>query len=154
MSRFIKKRALLTAAITSLVLVAVAVAFYSTTGGGSGGGTNANGYPNALVITNDDADGVYPGTPVTVNGDITNNNTGYAKVGTVSGSVTDVTGESAGNCLPAWFTIGSVDVPDTDDVIPANSSIPFSATLTMANLENTNQDPCKGAELVISWSSN
>ena len=110
MSRFIsKKRALLTAAVTSLALVAVAIAYYSTTGSGTGtGGTTAAGYADNLAITGDaDASTLVPGGSVPISGNVSNDNDGAAKVGTVTGSVTNVD-EVAGTCALSNFTIDTV----------------------------------------------
>lgn len=157
MTRLInKKRALLTAAVTSLTLVAVAIAFYSTVGSGDGDATTRDGYANNLVVNGSPSSTqLVPGSSVSISGTIANNNPGSAKVGTITGTVD----ETPAGCNAAWFSITGVDVPDTDDVVPANSSIPFSATLNMADAVDgsgnpVNQDACKNASLDIDWSSN
>ena len=151
MSRITKKRALLTAAITSLVLVAVAVAFYSTTGTGSGsGGTTATGNPNQLAITGTaDASTLVPGGSVPIsNGNIHNGNSGSAKHGTVSATV-DAT---AAGCSDSYFTVTGITLAGTSDVIPAGGDRTFTATLNMAD-DTVSQDACKGTALTINWSS-
>ena len=153
MSRIIKKRALLTAAITSLALVAVAIAFYSTVGSGEGNATTADNYANDLVISNTEpAETLVPGSEVQITGEIANDNPGSAKVGTITGSVTDATEVLTGTCAIADFTIDNI-VLSGSDVIPANDSVGFTADLNMADTA-VSQDACKGAELDIDWSSN
>jgi hypothetical protein len=155
MSRFIsKKRALLTAAVTSLALVAVAIAYYSTTGDGTGtGGTTAAGYGDTLNITGDaNAATLVPGGSVPISGNVSNDNGGAAKVGTVTGSVTNVD-EVAGTCALSNFTIDTVSLtPGT--VIAANDDATFTAVLHMADSTTVDQDAGKSAELDITWSSN
>lgn len=157
MSRFIsKKRALLVTAVTSLTLVAVAIAFYSTAGSGDGDATTRDGYANNLVVNGSPSTAtLVPGGSVSISGTIQNNNPGAAKVGTITGTVD----ETPAGCNAAWFFINGIDVPDADDVVAANSSIPFSATLNMTDAVDgsgnpVDQNACKNAAIDIDWSSN
>jgi len=147
MSRFTnKKRALLTAAITSLVLVAVAIAFYSTAGDGSGTGSTADGYADNLEITGDLNDAtLVPGSSVEIDGNVHNPNPGSAHVTTVVGGV-----DASGDCDDTYFTIDDVVI---DDVIAAGGDEPFDAEIEMEDDPAENQDDCKDAVLTITWSS-
>ena len=162
MSRITKKRALITAAITSLVLVAVAVAFYTTAGDGTGSGTADTAYAANLDIlgsvTTADEGTLVPGGDVDIEGTIENTNEGAAKVSNLSGTVDPV----PAGCLAAWFEITDVDIDDTvapDDVVEAGETVDFTATLEMEDAHDTttgaaiDQDDCKGATLDIAWQS-
>jgi hypothetical protein len=163
MSRFIsKKRALLTAAVTSLVLVAVAIAFYSTTGSGEGSGTTGDGYTTDLAITGDLDDGTLaPGGEVGITGNVHNPNPGSAHVSTVEGTVVAgdeddaVNGPDAGDCDDSYFTIADEEV---DTVLLAQNAsntddVGFTTTITMDDEPTENQDACKSADLAITWSA-
>jgi hypothetical protein len=156
MSRFIsKKRALLGAAATSLALVAVAFAWYSTTGSGLGedAGTTADGYPNELVITGTaDASTLVPGGEVSIsNGNLHNGNTGSAKHGTVSATVTTT---KEGCNAATNFEVKDIVLNGSSAVIAAGGDRTFTAKLAMKDLAGADQDACKSAPLSIDWSSN
>jgi hypothetical protein len=153
MSRFIsKKRALLTAAVTSLALVAVAVAFYTTAGSGSGSGTTAANYASTLTITGslDDAS-LVPGGTAGITGNVHNPNSGSAKVSTVEGDVTAATG----GCDISYFTIAdkAVNAVLAGENAGTTDDQAFTTTISMSNSPTVNQDACKGSTLTISWSS-
>ncbi len=155
MSRFItKKRALLATAVTSLALVAVAIAWYSTTGSGQqSGGTTAGDYPNELAITGTaNASTLVPGGSVPISdGKIHNGNTGSAKHGTVSATVD----AAASGCDDSYFTVSGITfAQNTSEVIAAGGNRGFTATLNMADDANNSQNACKGTALTINWSSN
>ena len=156
MSRIItRKRALLSAVVASAALAAVAFAFYSTTGDGSGsGGTTANGYADTLNITGDaNASTLVPNSSVPISGNVSNDNSGAAAVGTITGSVTNVDESGTGTCALNNFVIENISLaPGT--VIPGNGDAAFTASLRMVDSTTVNQDPCKNAELDITWSSN
>ena len=153
MSRIIKKRALLTAAITSLVLVAVAVAFYSTTGTGSGaGGTTDDGYANQLVITGTaNAATLVPGGSVPISdGNIHNGNSGSAAHGTISATVD----AADADCDDDYFDVTGITPAGSSNVIEAGGDRAFTATLEMEDDTANSQDDCKNTALTINWSSN
>ena len=155
MSRIIKKRALLTAAITSLALVAVAIAFYSTTGGGSGSGSTADGYATNLQITGtlDDATLVPGGSAVGITGNVHNPNPGSAHVSTVTGAVTAATG----GCDTSYFHIADEEIDDVltaeDNAAGGTDDKSFTTSITMDDEEAINQDACKDSDLTITWSA-
>lgn len=156
MSRIIsKKRALLTAAIASLALVAVAVAFYSTTGSGSnqGAGTTDDNYANQLAITSTgDASNLVPGEDIVISGTITNNNPGSAAHGTPVPTLetSDVDCDLSANFA---FLNDLTYTSGASNVIAAGGNRTFTVTLAMKDLA-VSQDNCKGAPLAIDWSSN
>ena len=163
MSRFIsKKRALLTAAVTSLALVAVAIAFYTTAGSGSGTGSTAANYANNLAITgNLDNANLVPGGSVGITGNVHNPNTGSARVSTVTGTVVagaaDTAGvPPAGDCKDSWFHVADKAVNAVllkQDASNTDDDAAFTTTISMDDVTNANQDDCKSAALAITWSS-
>jgi hypothetical protein len=155
MSRIIsKKRALLTAAIASLALVAVAIAYYSTTGSGANqsGGTTAAGLTTLQITGTADASTLVPGGSVAIsNGNIHNpNTTASAKHGTISATV-DATDPG---CSDSYFHVTGITPAGTSDVIAPSGDRAFTATLGMDNDTSSSQDACKSTALKINWSSN
>lgn len=155
MSRIIsKKRALLTAAIASLALVAVAVAFYSTAGSGSdqSAGTTDDNYANQLAITSTgDASLLVPGEDIVISGTISNPNPGSAAHGTPVPTLetSDVDCNLAANFA---FADDLTYEAGTTNVIAAGESRDFTVTLEMKDLA-VSQDNCKSAPLAIDWTS-
>ena len=158
MSRITKKRALLTAAITSLVVVAVAIAYYTTLGEGTGDGTVDSAYANNLVITGDvPASGLLvPGATVALEGESVTNpagNPGDARATTVEATDIDVGGDDEAGpdaCDDSWFTIDDVAVNDN---LTPGETVSFAAEIEMSNPTDVSQDACKGADIDIEWDS-
>ena len=160
MSRIIsKKRALLTAAIASLALVAVAIAYYTTLGEGSGGGTTDNAYATNLVIKGDVPAGVVPGATVDLTNESVKNpitNPGDARVTIVKATDIDVGGDDEAQggdpsgCVDSWFSIA--DVPVNTNLDP-DESVTFDAQIAMQNPEGVDQNACKNKQISIEWDS-
>jgi len=149
-----------------LVLLAFAggaIAYFTTTGSGSGNVTA--GTSSALTITatiNPPAGGLVPGgSPAGVQFAVSNPSSGNQYVGTVSmtgvkaysdsGHTSDITGTGAGQCDTSQFSMASVgenqDVPSGSTTLSTNGSLVFHDS-------GSNQDACKGAFLVASFTSN
>jgi hypothetical protein len=136
-----------------------AMAYWTETGSGSG--SAATGTTHAIdVFQTSTVSGLFPaGTAQALSGDFINTNPSAVHLTTVTGNVTDVT-EAAGvtgTCNPADFVI-------TGTGTVTGSSVPHSATSTThvgswsgLNVAMTdtgaNQDVCKNATLVISYSA-
>jgi hypothetical protein len=159
MSRLIsKKRALLTAAVCSLTLVAVAIAYYTTLGEGTGTGTNGSAYATNLLIEGNVPAGLVPGATVNLDGEkVTNpsSNTGHARVTTIVATDIDVGAANESDaCNDSWFTIVPIDVNQN---LASGANTTFAAQITMANavVDGTpvSQDACKGLPITIEWDS-
>jgi len=148
--KFTKRRGLVALGIVaSLVIAGSAIAYW--TGSGSGGGEATVGSGNGVTLASTVTAEVVPGvaTPVT----FTSGNTGTSAVmvGTISlAGITADAGHSA--CDVADFSMA--DVPENHSV-PAGATaeaLPTDGSLVYANT-GVNQDPCKGATLTLSLTS-
>ena len=166
MSRIIsKKRALLTAALTSVVVVAVAVAYWTTSGSGTGSGDVAasNG---TLQLTGDLDNDLAPGvsSPVTIT--VKNPSQSNLYVTSTSLNSIDITGETnnSGGCSNTWFVETSTSPVAQNTMIPARAGMgdsggPAAVTLTgkhtvKFNNSSDNQDDCKNADVGFNVTSN
>jgi hypothetical protein len=136
-----------------------AMAYWTETGSGSGSAATGTTHPIEVFQTSA-VSGLFPaGTAQALSGDFINTNPSAVHLTTVTGSVVDVTEATGvtGTCNPADFVIGGTGVV-------AGSSVPASATatthvgswsgLTVAMTDSgANQDACKNATLVISYSA-
>jgi hypothetical protein len=145
-----------------LAFTGAAVAYFTTTGAGSGNaqvGTSSALTINATITPA--GGGLVPGgTPAAVAFSVTNPG-GNQYVGTVSLSgvqafsdaahTNNITGTGAGQCDTSKFTMAPVtenqDVPSGTSSLSANGSLAFADS-------GTNQNGCKGAYLVASFTSN
>ena len=159
MSRIItKKRALIVAAVTSLTLVAVAIAYYTTLGEGTGEGTVDSAYAANLVIEGDIPESglVVPGSAVTLTGTTVTNpatNEGDARATTVEATDINAGGDDEAGpdtCDDDWFSIADVAVNDN---LAPGETVSFTAVIEMSNPTDVSQDACKGDAITIEWDS-
>jgi hypothetical protein len=140
-----------------------AIAYFTTTG--SGAGNTQVGTATALTINatiTPPAGGIVPGgSPASVQFAVSNPSSGNQYVGTVSLSgvkaytdsahTNDITGTGAGQCDTNQFSMASVaesqDVPSGSTTLSTNGSLYFHDS-------GSNQDACKNAYLVASFTSN
>lgn len=149
-----------------LVLLAFAggaIAYFTATGSGS---SNVQaGTSQALTISaviSPPAGGLVPGgSPAGVQFSVSNPSSGNEHVGTVSLSgvkaysdsarTNDITGTGAGQCDTSQFSMPAVtenqDVPSGSTTLSTNGSLSFRDS-------GSNQDVCKNAYLVASFTSN
>lgn len=150
-----------------LVLLAcsgVAVAYFSTTGSGSGSvsvGTSSALTINATITA--PTGGLVPGgTAAPVAFTVNNPSSGNQEVGTVSlqsvtaysnsSMSTNITGTGAGKCDTSYFSM--LPVTENQDVASGGpTSLTNGGSLVFAD-SGANQDGCKGAYLVASFTSN
>jgi hypothetical protein len=149
-----------------LVLLAfsgAAVAYFTTTGSGAGNvqvGTSSNLTITATITPA--AGGLVPGgTPAAVAFSVNNPSSGNQYVGTVSltgvqaysdsGHTNNITGVGAGKCDTSHFSMAPV--AENQDVSSGNTNLGTNGSLVFAD-SGGNQDGCKNAYLVASFSSN
>jgi hypothetical protein len=145
--RPLRKRTLIGALAAAFVLLGAIGAYaYWTTGGSGSGAATAGTTTNNLTIASPSVTGITPGsgTPVTVT--LTNPNSYSVHVDTVS---TVITTSDVG-CLPADFTFPAKVMNTT---IAALGTASFTQDLVFADTA-ANQDPCKGATVTLTYSSN
>ncbi len=146
-----------------LVLLAfsgAAVAYFTTTGSGSGNaqvGTSSALTINATITPG--SGGLVPGgNPAAVSFSVNNPSSGNQYVGSVSLSGVQAYSDSAhtqpiptSSCDTSQFTMASVT--ENTDVGSGTSSLPNNGSLVFHD-SGSNQDGCKGAYLVASFTSN
>jgi hypothetical protein len=149
--KFSHKKKVITLVAAGAIAVAgagAAYAYWTATGAGTGTATEAAG-STPLVITNAVPTGLAPGGSVSVAGTITNTNVTTSEyVNTVSAVLSVDAGHAT--CAIADFSLAPVVVAFQ---IPKSGTKTFSASLVMADTA-VNQDPCKGATITMTWSSN
>lgn len=145
--RALRKRTLISALVAAFALLGAISAYAYWTTGGSGSGTATAGTTtDNLTITSPSVAGITPGssTPVTVT--VTNPNSYSVHVDTVS---TVITTSDVG-CLPGDFTFPPQVMNTT---IASLGTASFTQSLLFADTA-ANQDPCKGATVTLTYSSN
>lgn len=139
-----------------LVVVGVAVAYFTTSGSGTG---NAKvGTSEALTISAVSASELYPGTKSEVTFKVKNDSPGHQYVAKIqlkevkaysdSGHLTPISG-----CKSEWFNMPEVtenrDVPGGG----VETTLPVKGELEFENKEAVSQDACKNAYLVAYFTS-
>jgi hypothetical protein len=154
------------AGLSLLVLLAfsgAAVAYFSTSGAGTG--SAQVGTSSALAISatiTPPSGGLVPGgSPASVAFSVNNPSSGNQYVGTVTltgvqaysdaGHTTNITGTGAGQCDTSQFAM--TPVGENQNVGSGSSSLPTGGLLYFHD-SGSNQDGCKNAYLVASFSSN
>jgi hypothetical protein len=150
--------------VAMLAVAGIAIAYFTTSGSGSGNsqvGTSSALTINATITAG--TGGIVPGgNPASVAFTVNNPGSGNQYVGTVTTTgvqaysdinhTNNITGTGAGQCDTSQFTLSpvaeNVDVPSGNGTALANNgSLVFHDS-------GTNQDGCKSAYLVASFSSN
>ncbi len=149
--------------VAALAVAGAVLAYFSTSGAGTGNaqvGTSA-----ALTIAGTitpGAGGIVPGgNPAAVAFSATNPTTGNQYVGTVTTTgiqaysdaahTTNITGTGAGKCDTTAFTIAPV--AENQNVPAGTTALAHNGTLVFAD-NGLNQDGCKNAYLVASFTTN
>jgi len=147
-----KKRLAAVAATVAAVLIGggVATAYWTTTGSGSDSASISAGTGTLTYTASSPITGLFPGAEVDFDVDVNNTTGSPIQVGTVDISVTDVTGEASGVCNPADFVVD--DIVLGANVPAGTSTLTTGSTITMTNT-NANQNACKGATVVLGFSS-
>jgi hypothetical protein len=158
--RITKRRAVVAAATTSVVVLGVTAAYAYWTSSGTGSGTAAAGTSTTVTVlqTNATITGLSPGgTAVALSGAFDNSASGSTpvKVGPVTAtSVTVDSGHSA--CVPGNMTTGNIVMGGSDPGAPhtlaTGTPVDAWSGLTIRLAETgANQDPCKGATFTINY---
>ena len=158
-SKFTKKRVLSALTVISILAIAVsAFAYWTTSGSGSGSATAGN--DAGVTVSGDPANGIYPGSDVTVTSTITNSSTTQAQHVNSLHVAISIDATHAGNgCDASWFTYKAdseatgASNPHTvalDTDIPASGSHTVDGKVFMANT-TSNQDACKGATINLAY---
>jgi hypothetical protein len=160
--KFIKSKKGFVLLATLAVAVAAAVGAYAywTTGGtGTGSATAGSTTDVSVYQTSTPSGTLYPGGPAdALSGDFTNPNPNTVHLASVTAAVTGVTGagtdSSKPDCTTADFVIGGSTGPI---VVPAHAAghVGSWSGLTIKLADGAaNQDNCKGASAVITYTAN
>ena len=144
-------------AITTVALLACAsVAFAYWTSIGSGTGDAATGSSGAItVVQTSSVAGLFPGGPAqTLSGNFNNPNAGQVFVGSITATISGVTGpniDASNPCTAADYQLGGFPVT-VNAQIPTGTGVGSwtGGTLSMVN-SATNQNGCKGATVAIAY---
>jgi hypothetical protein len=154
-----KRKIAATIAITAILVGgggAAAIAYWSA--GGSGSGTVTTGSANGVTVNQPvPATNLVPGGPtVALSGTFDNTNSGPVHITTVTATIS---GTNKSGCTAADYALtpasGIVTLTGTATSIPSGSGVGAwsGVTLSMINAA-TNQDPCKGATVAVSYLAN
>jgi len=151
--KFIKSKKGLVLLATLVVAAAAAIGGYAYfTSTGAGQGSASVGSSGAITLTSNAVSGLYPGGAAkTVTLNVFNNNAGDEYVGTISGSVEDITTGPNAGCMGSWFSVAPVTYNTT---VLAGATTHPTTTISMPSDTVDNQNACQGAALTIDWSSN
>ena len=157
-----RKKRVVSATLALMCVTGVAVAFWTMTG--SGTGTASTGDVSALTVNQDVLTGqLGPGLPaIGLSGDFDNPNTESVYVGTLTATITGVTG--GGSPDPD----GDVDGCAEDDYVLTNASTTVNSQIAagtgvgswsgpeidFVDETNENQNACKGATVQLSYTLN
>jgi hypothetical protein len=155
MRKFRTKRSAIIAVVGVMALSAAAIAYWTQGGSGTGSGSAGTTTPITVLQTST-VSALYPGGPAqALSGTITNPNSGSVHVQSITASVTSITGAGTDPgqpaCTTADFVIGGTSGPY---VALADDSTTWSG-LTLNIVDGAaNQDNCKNATAVITYSAN
>lgn len=156
MFRAHKKLSIAVGLVAVMALSAGAYAYWTQAGSGSGSAATGTNVAITVVQTSTPAD-LYPGGPTAaLSGTFTNTNDGPVYVGTVSASISSVSGPNitAGTpCTAADYTLVGFPLTINAEVRADDTSTWSGGTIQMVN-SGTNQDGCKGATVNIGYTSN
>lgn len=163
MRKKLSKKAIPIALTATLVLGGAGAAFAYWTSNGTGVGTVTAGTSTAVTIAQDtavNAARILPGLPITLSGTITNPGTSAITVDHVTAALTSVnslTTSTSTACDLDDFTVTTTKmIPAAAGVLAAGATGgAFSgATITLINNTTVNQDYCKGATFVVTYTAN
>ncbi|MEA2192313.1 MAG: hypothetical protein QOI73_2434 [Solirubrobacteraceae bacterium] len=146
-----RKRGLIGAIVTILVIAAGAAAYWSAGGSGTGTAPTAAGTTPITVNQTTVLTGMYPGDSAqTISGNFTNTNSGPIHVSTVTASISSVTG-GAGACTAADYTLASAVMTVPQEVAVASNTGSWTGATIKFNNTTSNQDGCKGAVVNLAY---
>jgi hypothetical protein len=158
MFKFKSKRALVLGVVASLAIVAAAVAYWTTSGSGSDAASVSAGAAALTVSETTTLTPMYPGdTAQTLSGTVTNNAANKVKIDSVTATIASVTKDpqnnAAGTCDATDFTLADTTMTVNQE-LAKDAQASFSGASIKFNNKITNQDACKGASLVLTYTVN
>ena len=152
-----RKRKLLALCATMLVATGVAYAYWTTTGTGSGS-ASTGGTVAITVNQTSTVSGLYPGGPAAaLSGNFNNPNSGQVRVGSVSATISSVTGPNIDGthpCTGSDYQLNGFPVSVNTQVAAGNGVGSWSGGSIQLLNSGSNQDGCKGATVNLSYTSN
>ncbi|TFD48318.1 hypothetical protein E3T55_13655 [Cryobacterium frigoriphilum] len=162
MRKKMSKKAIAIALVATVVLGGAGAAFAYWTSDGSGTGTVTAGTSTSVTVAQDasvTAARILPGVPLTLSGTITNPGTSEITVDHVTAALTSVNGVTTSTttaCDLDDFTVTTTEMePAAGGVLAAGATGgAFSgATITLINLPAVNQNYCKDATFIVTYSA-
>lgn len=152
MRKYLTKKRMIVLTVIALAIGAAGGAYAYFTSTGSGTGSATVGSSSNIAITSDaPSASLYPGAPAaSVAVHLHNPGSGNEYVGTVTGTVEDITSGPNAGCLGTWFTVAPITY---NSEVNAGATNNTSTTISMTDA-SASQDACQGATLTIDWSSN
>ena len=149
------KRLIAIAATTVVLLGGAGIAYAYWTAGGTGTGTGTTGTSEEITVDQDSViTNLRPGDdPQTLSGDFINLNDEPIYVGTVTASISSITGGGVGGtCEATDYTLLNA-VMTVNAQVPAGTDVGAwtGATIEFNNKPAENQDDCQGATVNFSY---
>ncbi len=164
MSRLFNRKSVIVASVVAVIAAAGAYAYWTQSGSGEGSAATSADGQNITVNQKSVVADLSPNSaPQDLSGDFDNPNDGSVRVSTISASVTDVTrtpAAVAANLPCATSNYALTGFPYTvNATIAAGDDVgSWAETGTAPTIQlvesGANQDGCKGATAVITYSSN
>ncbi len=155
MFKLTRKRALILSAAGLLIVVGVAIAYWTAGGSGTGTAGVAGSQSGLTANQTTTLTAMYPGDSAqTIGGDFDNPNPGPIFVSTVTASISSVTkasGAPAGTCDATDFTLANAVMTVNAQVASGTAKGSWTGATIQFNNKATNQDACKGATVNLSY---
>lgn len=138
-----------------LLVAGGAYAYWTSTGSGSG--SAGTGTVTAVVVNQTSSiTGLYPGGPaVALSGNFNNPNSGAVRVGTVTVALDSITGSSGTPaCTTADYQLNNATATVNAQIASGNGVGSWSGPSIQMLNTGANQDACKNASVVLSYTSN
>ena len=152
-----RARKVLLATLAMTVIGGAAFAYWTTTGTGTGAADTADSVQAVTVHQTSTVSGLAPGSGTqALSGNFTNPNDGPVYITAVSAEITavnDTTGAALAGCTAADYTIAGTGAVGAEVPSGANVGSWGNLTIAFANDTTRNQDACKNAQLVISYTA-
>jgi hypothetical protein len=149
-----KKRLLVLLSTVGVLAVAVAAyAYWSAGGAGTANATTAGGNASLVnAVTTSSLSGLYPGGSVTLSGEFDNTgNQNAVHVNSLSVAISSVTPAPTKTCAAANYSITTQPTVSTADVAAATQGGAFTGGALTMDETNANQDGCKGATVNLTY---
>ena len=147
-----KTTAVIAGGVLAVATAGGAYAYWTTQGEGSGSATTSAGAANLAVQQTSTITNMFPGdAPQALTGTVRNNAANAAYVTKVTASIANVVLPlGATGCDASDYTLANAEMPVAKDVA-AGDTVAFAGASIKFNNKDTNQDGCKGARVLLTY---